>query len=235
MIELAVVIVILGIFAFPIPASAVCLGLYTTWFSYRCYEAFKNQPLEGKKILSTARIAFFINFITSVVLSVFLALLIYVFIFDFFYLFLFNFIFCFLISIRWFDFSFRLFQRMTTGNVETNKTENKFFVIIQGFKDNSGIVMSPAFTDAGFLTVKKNKAEFEGTFFKNSFTSKTINQIDKKSFEKIKIHTYSQATKDPTIYLITLKDHFYPFRSRDNRDIIFNSLLNNSSVDHQSN
>lgn len=224
MLELAVVIIILGIFAFPVHASAGCLGLYTTWFLFRCYESFKNQPLVGKRVLSIARTAFFINFITSVVLSVILALLVYVFIFDFFYLFIFNFIFCFLISIRWFDFSYRLFQRLIIRNPENNKTENKFFVICQGFKENPGLGTSPTFTDAGYLTLENNRADFEGTFFKKSFNSKTIHQIDKKSFEKIKIYTIPTNIQEPQVFIISFKDQFYPFRSRGDRDSVISRL-----------
>jgi hypothetical protein len=55
MIELAILIFILALFAFPLYTSAGCLGLYTTWFLYKGYESFKNQPLEGKKVLSAIR------------------------------------------------------------------------------------------------------------------------------------------------------------------------------------
>ncbi len=227
MIEMVVVILILGIFVFPVHISAGCMGLYTTWFIFRCYETFKNQPLKGKRVLSLIQLAFFINFITSLILGALLAFLVYAFIFEFFYLFLFNLVFCFLISIRWFDFSYRLFQRLVIGPFEKGFNENKFFVICKGLKNNSSFELSPVFTDAGFITLGDNYINFDGTFIKKNFSSKKFFKIEKKSFEIIKIYTHAKFTKEPDIILISLKDQFYPFRSRENRDIIFQHLLSN--------
>ncbi|MBC8284462.1 MAG: hypothetical protein H8E32_11665 [Nitrospinae bacterium] len=229
MIELAVVILILGIFVSPLYVSAGCLGLYTTWLLFRSYESFKNQPLEGRRVLFLTRIFLFINFIASTILAALLALLVYILIFDYFYLALFNFIFSFLISIRWFDFSYRFFRHWIIGQSE--EVDENYFVLCKGFKE---IGRAPAFTDAGLLNLETGHAVFKGTFFNTTFNSKNIQQAEKISSEKIKIYTHPSSTRGPNIFLFILKDHFYPFRSRDKRDIIFNSLSNVSSLARQS-
>ncbi|MBT5471348.1 MAG: hypothetical protein HOK41_12155 [Nitrospina sp.] len=200
------------------------MGLYTTWIFSRSYESFKNQPLEGKRVLYIAWVAFFINFIMSLILALILASMVYILIFDYFYLFLFNIIFCFLISIRWFDFSFKFFQNQIFTPINTEIAEKRFFVTCRGFKGNSNFGTTQKFMDAGILKLKKNHADFGGTFISKIFKSDNIFQIEKKSSEKIKIHTHSTNNQEPNIFIISLKDHFYPFRSRANRDAIFRLL-----------
>lgn len=233
MIELALVFFILAGFVFPVPMSAGCLGLYTTWFLFRSYESFKNQPLKGKKILSATQFVFFLNFLASIALSALLASLVYIFIFDFFYLFLFNFIFCFLISIRWFDFSFKLLQKVALANLEINTDKKGFFVVCKGFKSESNLSVSPVFTDAGFMTLGENQVTFKGTFINKIFNFKNISNIEKTSLENLKISTNPSSNNEPHFFLISLKEQFYPFRSRENRDKIYkfiSSSLKNPSA-----
>ena len=220
MIELAILILILALFIYPLYTSAGCLGLYTTWLLFKSYESFKNQPLEGKKVLSALRTSFIINFFASLILGAQLAWLIYFFIYDLFYLFIFNFIFCFLISIRWFDFSYRYFQQLIIGRFTEKTTADKFFVICKGLKEKSSLGMSSAFTDAGFLKLENNHAVFEGGFFTKTFSSENILHIEKKSFEEIKIYMHPADTKQSHIFLVSLREQFYPFRSRIDRDRI---------------
>jgi hypothetical protein len=227
MIELAILILILVFFIFPIYTSAGCLGLYTTWFLYESYESFKNQPLEGKKVLSAIRTSFLINFIASLILGAQLAWVIFFFIYDLFHLFIFNFIFCFLISLRWFDFSYRYFQQLIIGRFTEKTTTDTFFVICKGLKGKSNFGMSPSFTDAGFLKLKNNHAVFEGVFFTKTFRSEKILHIKKKSSEKIKIYMQPTDTNPPHIFLISLREQFYPFRSRVDRDKLFKILSSN--------
>ncbi len=227
MIELAILILIIGFFIFPLYTSAACLGLFTTRFIFKSYESFKNQPLEGRKVLSAIRTSFLINFFASLILGGQLAWLIYFFIYDLFYLFIFNFIFCFLISIRWFDFSYRYFQQLIIGLYKKKTTTDTFFVICKGFNKNSGLGMSPAFTDAGFLKLENDHAVFEGVFFNKTFKSENILRIEKKSSEKIKIYTHPSNSKQPHIFLISLREQFYPFRSRTDRDTLFKFLSSN--------
>lgn len=227
MIELAILILIIALFIFPLYTSAGCLGLFTTCFLYKSYESFKNQPLEGKKVLSALRTSFFINFFASLILGAQLAWLISFFIYDLFHLFIFNFIFCFLISIRWFDFSYRYLQQLIIGRFTKEKTADTFFVICKGFTKESSFGMSPAFIDAGFLKLEDNQALFKGVFFTKTFKSENILHIEKKSSEKIKIYTHPTGNKQPLIFLVSLREQFYPFRSRDNRDKLFNALSSN--------
>jgi hypothetical protein len=224
MIELAILILILALFVFPLYTSAGCLGLYTTWLLFKNYESFKNQPLEGKKVLSALRTSFIINFFASLILGAQLAWLIYFFIYDLFYLFIFNFIFCFLISIRWFDYSYRYFQQLIIGHFKEKTTVDTFFVICKGFREKSSFGISPVFTDAGLLKLDNNHAVFEGGFFTKTFKFENILHIEKKSFEKIKIYTHSTETKEPHMFLVSLREQFYPFRSRADRDRIFKIL-----------
>jgi len=227
MIELAILILIIGFFIFPLYTSAGCLGLFTTCFLYKSYESFKNQPLEGRKVLSAIRTSFLINFLASLILGAQLAWLIYFFIYDLFHLFIFNFIFCFLISIRWFDFSYRYFQQLIIGIYKEKTNTDTFFVVCKGFNKESSLGMSPAFTDAGFLKLEYDRAVFEGVFFNKTFRSENILRIEKKSFEKIKIYTHPANSKHTCIFLISLREQFYPFRSRADRDTLLKFLTSN--------
>ena len=110
MIELTSVLFILLFFAFPLPALAGSLGIFTTWNLYRKYEAFKTQPHEGKKNLILGAALFLINFICSIFLGIAMAFAVYYFIYDNSYLFIFNFLFCSTISLRWFDFTHNLYR-----------------------------------------------------------------------------------------------------------------------------
>ncbi len=224
MVEVTFIILILAFFTFPIYASAGCLGLYTTWLFYRSYESFKNQPLKGKRVLYIAWVAFSINLITSLILALILASMVYILIFDYFYLFLFNLIFCFLISIRWFDFSFKFFKNQIIRSIGNEVAEKSFFVICKGFKENSNSRISPLFTDAGVLNLENNHADFRGTFISKIFKSDNIYRIEKKSSEKLRIHTHYTNNEEPNVFFISLKNHFYPFRSRVNRDTVFKLL-----------
>ncbi|MEK9629898.1 MAG: hypothetical protein VW455_12875 [Nitrospinota bacterium] len=233
MIELGIVILILAAFSFPVYISAGCLGLYTTWFMLSCYESLKNQPLEGKKVLYSTLFAFLINLVISLGLSFTLAFLIFYIIFDYYYLFIFNLLFCFFISIRWFNFSYKIFQWMVGGRTNNTPDSNKFFAICKGLKKNSGLRLTPAFTDAGFIKKEGDQLSFNGTFYNSIFRSKNILSLEKKSSEKIRIHTQSNFPDEPSEFLIILKNQFYPFRSRKDRDMLFDFLsskLNTSTA-----
>ena len=80
MTELAIIILILALFIFPLYTSAGCLGLYTIWLLYKNYESFKKPILRRKKVLSTLRTSFFINIIASLILGAPLTWLVYFFI-----------------------------------------------------------------------------------------------------------------------------------------------------------
>ena len=105
MTELAIIILILALFIFPLYTSAGCLGLYTIWLLYKNNESFKKPILRRKKVLSTLRTSFFINIIASLILGAQLTWLVYFFIYDFFiysFLILFSNLYplvCFLLSV----------------------------------------------------------------------------------------------------------------------------------------
>mgnify|MGYP006438515027 FL=1 len=84
--------------------------------------------------------------------------------------------------------------------------------------------MSPIFTDAGFLKLENDHAVFNGVFFTKTFRAENILHIEKKSSEKIKIYTHPTGTQQPHIFLVSLREQFYPFRSRVDRDKLFKIL-----------
>ena len=213
MIELAILTLILALFVIPHYTSAGCLGLYNTQFLYKSYETFKNQPLEERKVLSAIRISFLINFIASLILGAQLAWLIYFFIYDLLHLFIFNFIFCFLISIRWFDFSYRYFQELIIGHFEKKTTANIFFITCKVFKENTSFGVSLVFIDAGFFKLENNHAIFKGVFLTKIVRPKNILHIVKKSSEKIIIYTHATDTKQPHIFQFLFESSFIRFKA----------------------
>jgi len=103
-------------------------------------------------------------------------------------------------------------------------TTDTFFIICKGFKESSSFGMSPAFIDAGFLKLENNHVAFDGVFFTKTFRPENILRIEKKSSEKIKIYTHPTGTQQPHIFLVSLREQFYPFRSRVDRDKLFKIL-----------
>ncbi len=225
MIELASVLFILLLFVFPLPVLAASLGLFTTWNLYKKYETFKTQPVEGKRNLLLGATFFLINFICSISLGIALAFAVYYFIFDSFYLFIFNFLFCSTISLRWFDFTHNLYRLFIYKLKPEDAFNNFHFVICQGFQENNGFGLKPVYTDAGKLCIDGNQLIFKGVFRNETFKPENIIQVEKKSSEKIKIRTQHSGLTNAEIFLFTLKEKFYPFKSRQDRDNIFNNLI----------
>jgi hypothetical protein len=238
MIELASVLIILFLFVFPLPTLITSLGLLTTWGLYRKYETFHNQPLEGKKSLFLGLTMFLANTICSIAMGTALAFGVYYFIYDSFYLLIFNFIFCTAVSLRWFDFTYNIYRLFIfkLKPFKTNALVQSYFVICQGFRerDGKGFGLAPVYTDAGILELHKSKVIFKGVFCEETFGPSNIIKIEAKSSEKLRIHTNQNNPKSPDIYLITLKDQFYPFKSRPDRDKIFHSLSFDTKVSETS-
>lgn len=225
MIELAAVLLILLLFAFPMPVLAASLGLFTTWNLYKKYETFRNQPHEGKKNLILGATLFLINFICSIALSITMAFAVYYLIFDSFYLFIFNFLFCSAISLRWFDFTHKLYRLFIFKLKPKGAFTTFHFAICQGFREGEGLGLTPVYTDAGTLSLENNQLIFKGVFREESFNPANISHVEKKSSEKIKIRSKPNRLKNAEVFLITLKEKFYPFKSREDRDKIFKKLL----------
>ena len=232
MIELTAVLIIILLFVFPLPALAVSLGLFTTWSLYGKYESFNNQPAEGKKNLILSMVLFLINIFCSIILGVTLALGVYYFIYDNFYLLIFNFVFCSAISLRWFDFTYNLYRHFIFKLKPTDTSAQSHFVVCQGFREreHGGFGLIPVYTDAGTLELENNKIVFKGVFREETFSPSNIIHVEKKSSEKIKILSKQNHLTNVDMFLIILKDQFYPFKSRPNRDKIFKQLMEQSQT-----
>ena len=230
MIELTAVLIIILLFVFPLPALAVSLGLFTTWSLYGKYES--NQPAEGKKNLILSMVLFLINIFCSIILGVTLALGVYYFIYDNFYLLIFNFVFCSAISLRWFDFTYNLYRHFIFKLKPTDTSAQSHFVVCQGFREgeHGGFGLIPVYTDAGTLELENNKIVFKGVFREETFSPSNIIHVEKKSSEKIKILSKQNKLTNADRFLITLKDQFYPFKSRPDRDKIFKQLMEQSQT-----
>jgi hypothetical protein len=232
MIELTAVLIIILLFVFPLPALAVSLGLFTTWSLYGKYESFNNQPAEGKKNLILSMVLFLINIFCSIILGVTLALGVYYFIYDNFYLLIFNFVFCSAISLRWFDFKYNLYRHFIFKLKPTDTSAQSHFVVCQGFREreHGGFGLIPVYTDAGTLELENNKIVFKGVFREETFSPSKIIHVEKKSSEKIKILSKQNKLTNADRFLITLKDQFYPFKSRPDRDKIFKQMMGQSQT-----
>ena len=232
MIELTAVLIIILLFVFPLPALAVSLGLFTTWSLYGKYESFNNQPAEGKKNLILSMVLFLINIFCSIILGVTLALGVYYFIYDNFYLLIFNFVFCSAISLRWFDFTYNLYRHFIFKLKPTDTSAQSHFVVCQGFREreHGGFGLIPVYTDAGTLELENNKIVFKGVFREEPFSPSNIIHVEKKSSEKIKILSKQNKLTNADRFLITLKDQFYPFKSRPDRDKIFKQMMGQSQT-----
>jgi len=224
MIELTSVLFILLLFVFPLPVLAASLGLFTTWNLYKKYTSFKAQPVEGKKNLILSSVLFLINFICSIVLGITLAFAVHYFIFDNIYLLVFNFLFCSTISLRWFDFTHNLYRLFIFKLKPKNTTTAAHFAICQGFRKMNGFGLAPVYTDAGILRLEDNQLVFKGVFCEETFTPANITYMEKKSSEKIKIFSKPNGRNNSGVFLVTLKEKFYPFKSRQDRDQIFEKL-----------
>ena len=232
MIELTAVLIIILLFVFPLPALAVSLGLFTTWSLYGKYESFNNQPAEGKKNLILSMVLFLINIFCSIILGVTLALGVYYFIYDNFYLLIFNFVFCSAISLRWFDFTYNLYRHFIFKLKPTDTSAQSHFVVCQGFREreHGGFGLIPVYTDSGTLELENNKIVFKGVFREETFSPSKIIHVEKKSSEKIKILSKQNKLTNADRFLITLKDQFYPFKSRPDRDKIFKQMMGQSQT-----
>ncbi len=224
MIELTSVLFILLLFVFPLPVLAASLGLFTTWNLYKKYSSFKAQPSEGKTNLILSAALFLINFLCSIFLGVTLSFAVHYFIFDNIYLFIFNFLFCSTISLRWFDFTHNIYRLFIFKLKPKDTSIKSHFAVCQGFQTREGFGLTPVYSDAGTLKLEGNQLVFKGVFREETFTPANITHIEKKSSEKIRISSKSNSYKNAEVFLITLKEKFYPFKSRQDRDQIVENL-----------
>jgi len=241
MIETLIVAYILFAFSFPLHSLALTLGAGTTWIIYRGSFLLKNQPKKGKPIIWYSMKASVINFFLSMILGGAMASFVFFIIFDNYYLFLFNFAFCSIISLRWFDFSHKLFEQKIrnlmidsealfsffNGKKTQDRDEVPLFAICIGLskKTGMGAGMTPIFMDSGYLYEENKRLFFDGVFLKKVFDRESVLNIEKISSEKIKIYPRVDNEQfNADAYLIILKYQFYPFKSRGSRDKIVEML-----------
>jgi hypothetical protein len=246
MIETLIVAYILLVFSFPLYSLALTLGAGTTWVIYRANLLLNNQPEKGKPIIWFSMKATVINFFLSIIMGGAMASFVYYMIFDNLYLLLFNFSFSSIISLRWFDFSHKNFEhqinklKIASGipfsNSKEKNTKNQdkapLFVQCMGLSKRTGIGggMIPIFLDSGYLYEEKNGFTFDGVFLSQIFNRDTVLNLEKVSSEKIKIYpNVEKAQLNADAYLIILKYQFYPFKSREPRDRIVETLANSLS------
>ena len=226
MIELASVFFILLLFVFPVPASVIALGFITTRSLHKKYAFYITQPVEGKRIQILTTLCFLTNFILSTFLGVALAWGVDYLIYENIYLLIFNFMFCFAISLRWFDYTYYLY-RLYIFKLKPFRKEalsDSQFATCQGFREHDSSGRTPIFKDAGIWKWNNNEGVFKGVFCEKTFSPSRIIHIEKKSSEKFIIITQPTNIKEPNIFLISLKDQFYPFKSQTTRDEILKTF-----------
>lgn len=241
MLESLIILYILLVFIFPFHSLAITLGAGTAWFIYRGYFLLKSQPVKGKSIIWLALTATVGNFILSILLGGAMASLVFYIIYPNYYLFLFNFAFCALISLRWFDFSHRLYQARIADIKKGSDAPEAFlkdnshgeesiapvFAMCMGLgkKTGMGIGMVPIFIDSGYLYAKEDGLFFDGVFFRYLFDGLAVLDAEKVSSEKIRVFPRpGKNTLKADAFLLILRYRFYPFKMRNKRDTIFNIL-----------
>ena len=241
MIETLIVAYILLAFSFPLHSLALTLGAGTTWILYRGGFLLKNQPEKGKQIIWISIKASIINFFLSLLLGGAMATFVFYVIFDNYYLFLFNLAFCCIISLRWFDYSHKLFERQIKNlkidldvphsqfkaNTHENRVKAPLFVVCMGLSKKTGIGggMTPLFIDSGYLFEENNRLFFDGVFLRQVFDRETVLDFEKISSEKIKVFPrIENRPLNADALLLILKYQFYPFKARDSRDRIAKML-----------
>jgi hypothetical protein len=228
MLELTFIIYFLLIFVFPIELAAITLGLVTTWKCYQQIQLCNHQPPEGKKVLLLKAITTACNLILGIIVSLAMAFMIHNLIFTHWILFAFNFVFSLIISLRWFDFTHLITRHYIIKFGAHFDKESWAFVEIIGLKTRSGrwSGFTPVFMDAGGLRWQNSELIFDGVFYKQKFSSQNSIQVEKKSLDQIKISLkYKQGSK-PDICIISIREKFYPFKSREKRDTLYQDIMN---------
>jgi hypothetical protein len=218
MFEFLLIVYILLVFVFPIPMLGLALCLGVAYLLIRKYQLLNHQPAEGKKIIALAFALQSANWFFSLLLSLVMTLGVHFVFIENSYLFLFNLVFCFAISVRWFDFTHRVFRHFINKWLATVGDSSSVFAVCLGFGAGS-----PVFMDAGYLVPQDSSMSFKGMFFEHAFLPAEIVRLERKSSEKIKI-AFSSSPLQADSILIVLKDQFYPFKSRPKRDEIFRLL-----------
>jgi hypothetical protein len=101
------------------------------------------------------------------------------------------------------------------------------FVEITGLKTRPGRLSShiPILLDAGGLRWQNSELIFDGVFYKQRFSSQNSTQVEKNSLDRIKIVLRNDLGSKPDICIISFREQFYPFKSREKRDTLYQELI----------
>ncbi len=231
MLEILFIAFLLLLFISPKTGLAGILGLWTTLQIHKAYKLRRSQPGDGRALLRLVLALQTINTLLSLALAAALASLVYFIIVENRLLFLFNLIFCFAVALRWFDFTFSLFQKRVAQQYPSLQyPENHgLFAICQGSSRPSGfgIGLAPVFYDAGYLSVTKGRLEFNGALTQQSYLLNDLRRIEKVSSDGFRIVPGKACGPyHAEILKFRLKYQFYPFKSRIERDRLIHQLTN---------
>jgi len=228
MLEFLFVLYLLFFFIFPLPGLAATLGLATTYGLYGKYHLLCRQPALGRRLLAVHTLLAAVNVLCSAALAFLLALGVHLLIFGSPFLFIFNFIFCAAVSARWFDFTHAAYRRFALGEKHppSPRPRNAAFVVCRGYLPGGMLGWLPAFLDAGLLHAGDAGLVFDGVFTRRALGPETVTAAGKRSLEKIRLTLRppgggSHAAEALTL---TIKENFYPFRSRDTRNRLLKQL-----------
>ncbi|KMP10346.1 hypothetical protein UR09_06510 [Candidatus Nitromaritima sp. SCGC AAA799-A02] len=201
MLEFLLITYIVLLFVFPLPALAILLGLATAWSLHRKYQLTQTQPPAGVGVLRLNAFFFSLNLIASLAMGLALAAMV----------------------------AHKRYRRAILKlkpSLESIPHE-KIFVTLTGLKKGSGFGpgLAPAYVDAGYLFTKSSQTIFEGVFSRAVFAPSTLARVEKKSSDKIQIiRGQPDSSLAADACLIALKDRFYPFKGRSERDRIVHHL-----------
>ncbi|CCQ91827.1 membrane hypothetical protein [Nitrospina gracilis 3/211] len=229
MIEFFFVLYILLMFIFPLPTLSATLGAGTCYLIFRKHYLWKHQPRSGRKLLAVYWTGVLMNLSLSLALAVSMALMVYYVIFPNYFLMAFNALFSFSVSFRWFDYSHWLIRLYVnrTKQLPARSHQPGILAMLIGQRPHSGVGlgMMPSFIDVGYLTVKENRVHFAGLLIQETWSPAQFSELEKAGSEKI--HMLPQPDRrhgGAAVYTLVLRDQFYPFRSRELRDRIIETL-----------
>ncbi len=238
MLEVIFVAYLLALFIVPLPVLAGTLFFSAGWFLYKKYFLLKNQPAEGKIVCYLAAASGILNVGFSFLLAIAISKTIDFLLFHFIYLYYFNLVFAFSVSARWFDFSHSMYKyyinkALSTPDLKRGKT---YFVTVSGYRKGApfgfGAGLMQTFIDSGYLIINGREIRFSGVFVKEKIKLPANYEPDKLSSEKIDISVPNlfQGFRAEKI-IIEMKEQFYPFKSREDRDFILQALIDRAKVE----
>jgi len=238
MLEVIFVAYLLALFIVPLPVLGGTLFFSTGWFLYKKYFLFKNQPVEGKIVYYLTGASGILNVGFSFLLSIAISKTIDFLLFKFIYLYYFNLVFAFSVSARWFDFSHSIYKHYIDKALPNFNSEGKkaYFVSISGYRKGApfgfGAGLLQTFVDSGYLIIDEHEIHFTGVFIKEKIELPANYEPEKLSSEKIEIAVPSLFQSFPAEkIIIAMKEQFYPFKSREERNFIHETLIDRARVE----